>query len=153
MAEDAAVPAPDPREQVETIVAETGLELRLLHERVNALLAAEAFLTIAFTAAMASDGAWVAVVAPVLAVLGLGLAVVAWPGVSATTALVGAWTARLGVVLAEHPGARRGWSPSWEDRRRRESDQRRSVVFFLAVPVAFALVWVVLLLVSLLLRG
>ena len=33
---------------------ETRSELGLLHERVNALLAAEAFLTIAYTAAMSS---------------------------------------------------------------------------------------------------
>lgn len=140
-----SAPGPTPQEQVQTILAETGFEIRLLHERVNALLAAEAFLTIAYTAAMASDGAWARVVALVLAVLGLVLATVALPGVRATARLVHLWTARLGTVLAEHPDARRGWVPGWEDRRRREADQRRSSWFFLTVPVAFALVWVVLL--------
>ena len=94
---------------------------------------------------MASDGAWARVVAPVLAVLGLVLAAVALPGVRTTARLVHLWTARLGTVLAEHPHARRGWAPGWEDPRRREADQRRSSWFFLTVPVAFALVWVVLL--------
>ena len=141
--------APAPRELVETILAEARFEVGLLHERVNALLAAEAFLTIAYTAAMASDGTWALVVAPVLAVLGLALAAMSWPGVRATAHLVHLWTARLGAVLAEHPDARRGWAPEWEDRRRREADQRRSAWFFQAVPVTFALVWVVLLVVAL----
>ncbi|NAZ86357.1 hypothetical protein [Kineococcus indalonis] len=83
MAEGPAAPEPAPQEQVETILAEVGSEIRWLHERVNALLAAEAFLTIAFTAAMSSDGAWARVVAPVLALLGLVLAAVAWPGCGA----------------------------------------------------------------------
>ena len=56
MAEDPAAPEPAPQERVETVLAEWGFEIRWLHERVNALLAAEAFLTIAFTAAMSSDG-------------------------------------------------------------------------------------------------
>jgi len=149
VAEGPAGPEPTLREQVETILAESGLEIRLLHERVNALLGAEAFLTIAFTAAMSSDGAWARVVAPVLALLGLVLAAVAWPGVRTTTRLVHLWTARLGTVLAEDPAARRGWARNWEDRRRREDDQRRSSWFFLTVPVAFVLVWVLLLVISL----
>ena len=141
--------APGPAEQVETILGEARFEIGLLHERVTALLTAEAFLTIAYTAAMAGDGTWALVVAPVLAVLGLALAAVSWPGVRATARLVHLWTARLGAVLAEHPDARRGWAPQWEDRRRREVDQRRSAWFFQAVPVAFALAWVVMLVVAL----
>lgn len=59
---------------------ETRFELGLLHDRVSVLLAAEAFLTIAFTAAMGTAARWGDVVAPVLSVLGLVLAVLAWPG-------------------------------------------------------------------------
>ena len=151
MAEDPAAPEPAPQERVETVLAELGFEIRWLHERVNALLAAEAFLTIAFTAAMSSDGAWALVVAPVLALLGLVLAAVAWPGVRATTRLVDLWTARLGAVMAEDPAARRGWARDWEDHRRRRGDQRRSSWFFLTVPAAFVLVWALLLVVALVL--
>ncbi|GAB3600765.1 hypothetical protein GCM10027586_03390 [Kineococcus gypseus] len=140
---------PAPQELVETALAELAFEIRWLHERVNALLAAEAFLTIAYTAAMAADGAWARVVAPVLALLGLVLAAVAWPGVRVTTRLVHLWTARLGELTAQTPTARRGWAREWEDRRRRESDQRRGSWFFLTVPAAFVLAWVVLLVVAL----
>ena len=142
-------PAPDAARQVETILTETGFEIRLLHERVNALLSAEAFLTIAYTAAMSAQGTWARVVAPLLAVLGLVLAAVAWPGIRTTGRLVRTWTSRLGAVLAQHPGARPGWDADWEDQSRREADQRRSSWFFLTVPAAFALVWVVLLVVAL----
>ena len=42
--------SPDGGEQLAFIRQETRFEIGLLHERVNALVAAEAFLTIAFTA-------------------------------------------------------------------------------------------------------
>jgi hypothetical protein len=44
--------SPDSRNQLAFIREETRFEIGLLHERVNALVGAEAFLTIAFTAAM-----------------------------------------------------------------------------------------------------
>lgn len=52
--------APDPAADGRRLVVvrdETRFELALLHDRVNALLAAEAFLTIAFTAAMSNGAA------------------------------------------------------------------------------------------------
>jgi len=38
--------------------AEIRFEIDLLHQRVNALIAAEAFLTIAYTAAMSNGATW-----------------------------------------------------------------------------------------------
>ena len=79
-------------ERLTLIRAELRFELGLLHERVNALVAAEAFLTIAYTTAMSNGARWGAVfstiVAPILAVLGLLLALLAWPGVATTVQLV-----------------------------------------------------------------
>ncbi|WP_205705447.1 hypothetical protein [Kineococcus indalonis] len=51
--------------------------------------------------------------------------------------------------MAENPAARRGWVRDWEDHHRREGDQRRGSWFFLAVPVAFVLVWALLLVTAL----
>ena len=127
--------------------AETRSELGLLHERVNALLAAEAFLTIAYVAAMSNGASWgrpfAAVGAPTLAVLGLLLALLTLPGVATTTRIVLAQTAlqdelfgRLrGTASDYHAGA--GRPPAL-------TDQRRGLLFFRAVPVLFAVVWVVL---------
>ena len=100
----------DPAVLLEGIRDETRFELQLLHERVNTLLAAEAFLTIAYTATMNSKGTWAAVVAPVLAVLGLLLAGLAWPGVRTTANLVMQWTYQVGDLIQRYPQARPAWS-------------------------------------------
>jgi hypothetical protein len=134
-------------ERLAAVREETRSELGLLHDRVNALLAAEAFLTIAYTAAMSNGAAWgrsfAAVGAPVLAVLGLLLALLMLPGVATTTRIVLAQTAlqeelfaRLrGTVDVYHAGAGRPTGVA---------DQRRGLLFFRAEPVLFAAVWVVL---------
>ena len=105
---------------------------------------------------MSSDGAWAAVVAPVLAALGLLLAVLAWPGVTSTVRLVMAWTDRTAQLAAQHPGAAapvplHGQDPG--SRAGRHQDQWRSTLFFRAVPGTFAVVWTVLLAVALVLRS
>jgi hypothetical protein len=90
------------------------------------------------------------VAAPLLAVLGLLLALLTLPGVATTTRIVLAQTAlqdelfgRLrGTVSDYHAGA---------GRRPAVADQRRGLLFFRAVPVLFAVVWLVLLVLSLVL--
>ena len=76
-----AAPGPDETfdaDRLALVRAEIRFEIDLLHQRVNALLAAEAFLTIAYTAAMSNGARWglsfATVAAPVLSVLGLLLA-------------------------------------------------------------------------------
>jgi hypothetical protein len=137
-----------PAQQLAFVRTEAGIEIGLLHERVNALLAAEAFLTIAYTAAMSNGTAWgetfAVVVAPILAVLGLLLALLAWPGIDGTVRMVLDWTARQQYLLDEHPvlvGSVRGLAARGGGRGRAYSDQRRGMLFFRAVPILFALVW------------
>lgn len=132
---------------------ETRVELQLLHERVNTLLAAEAFLTIAYTATMNSKGTWAAFVAPVLAVLGLLLAALAWPGVSMTAHLVMRWTYQVGDLIQRHPEAQTVRSGAQGDRRTREASQRRSLLLFRFAPPIFLGVWVIVLICSLVLRS
>lgn len=132
-------------QQIAAIREETSFEITLLHERVNALLAATTFLTIAYTATRGSSGDWVALVGPVLAGFGLLLALLAWPGVSATARLVVMLTSRADDFLEQHQGALPVWSGGEGGRRRRESDQRRSLLFFRAAPGLLVVLWVVLL--------
>lgn len=143
-------PLPDPADEsvrLAVVRDETRFEFGLLHERVNALLAAEAFLTIAYTAAMSNGASWgaafAAVAAPLLAVLGLLLALLAWPGVATTVRIVRDLTAQqdeLFTRLHDRPGAYHGLP----GRPTATNDQRRSLLFFRAVPLLFAGVWVVL---------
>lgn len=141
----------DGADRLAFIRSELRFELGLLHDRVNALVAAEAFLTIAYTAAMSNGSAWgprfSAVVAPILAVLGLLLALLAWPGVATTVVIVLDWTAEQTELLQRdtalasgvsgpsrgRPGPGRGHRPQW-----------RSMLFFRWVPGLFAVVWVAL---------
>lgn len=146
-------PPIDPAAVLNNIREETRFELQLLHERVNTLLAAEAFLTIAYTATMNSKGTWAAIVAPVLAGLGLLLAALAWPGVSITAHLVMQWTYQVGDLIERHPEAQTPWSTGQQDRRTREAGQRRSLLLFRFAPPTFLGVWVILLICSLVWRN
>jgi len=126
---------------------ETRFELGLLHERVGALLAAEAFLTIAYTAAMSNGAGWgeafARVAAPALAALGLLLALLALPGVVTTARIVLAQTSasdELFARLRSDVGLYHGVP----GRPAALADQRRGLLFFRAVPLLFAAVWVVL---------
>lgn len=127
-------------------------ELGLLHDRVNALLAAEAFLTIAYTAAMSNGAAWgrqfAQVAAPVLAVLGLLLAALALPGVAATARIVLGQTARQEQLVEQLQGSALGGLHQVTGQGAALKDQRYSLWFFRAVPLLFAVVWIVLLILA-----
>ncbi len=138
-----------------TVRAELRFEIGFLHDRVNALLTAEAFLTIAYTAAMSNGASWgpsfAAVVGPLLAILGLVLALLAWPGVTATARLVLELTKDHGVLLTRQVDDPVSASP--EGSRQLafaavQANQRRSLLFFRAVPAIFAAVWIALALVA-----
>jgi hypothetical protein len=150
--------AMDDAERLTLIRAELRFELGLLHDRVNALLAAEAFLTIAYTAAMSNSASWsrpfAMVVAPTLSLLGLLLALLARPGVSTTARVVLAWTEDQEELLtreaerAARAGERPFRVPGVGDL---QVAQRRSLLFFRAVPAVFAVVWAALTVVALVL--
>lgn len=140
-------------DDLSTTRTELHIELGLLHDRINALLAAEAFLTIAYTAAMGNGTPWgahfAAIVGPVLAVLGLMLALLAWPGVRATTRLVSRLTEQQAALMPpdDQPVVLSvGWRRPVEGAL--QSDQRRSLLFFRAVPVTFIVVWIILFVVA-----
>lgn len=149
----------DSGNQLAFIRDETRFEIGLLHERVNALVGAEAFLTIAYTAAMSNGTAWgarfSAVVSPILSVLGLLLALLAWPGIKATADLISRWNARQLDLLAHHPAVSEtvwGLAARGPDGHHTAPDQWRSMLFFRAVPGLFVLVWIVLTIIALVIR-
>lgn len=145
-------------ERLAFIRAETRFELGLLHERVSALVGAEAFLTISYTGAMSNSApggpTFSAVVAPILSGLGLLLALLAWPGVGASVRLVLDWTADEAALLEGDPAlssavsgrARRG-----PGGRLAGSAQWRSMLFYRATPGLFAVVWTALTVIALVL--
>ena len=153
-----AAPGPDETSDADRLAlvrTETRFELDLLHQRVNALLAAEAFLTIAYTAAMSNGAAWgrpfATVAAPVLSVLGLLLALLLLPGVRATARIVLTQTALQEQLVERLPGSALAGYYGIAGRPSALFDQRRSRLFFQAVPILFSVVWTVLFVLTLVL--
>lgn len=151
-----ASPGPDETSDSDRLAfvrAEIRFELDLLHQRVNALLAAEAFLTIAYTSAMSSGAAWgrsfAMIAAPLLSVLGLLLALLVIPGVRATVHIVLIQTARQEQLVEGLPGSALAGYYGVAGRPPALADQRRSLLFFQAVPILFSVVWSVFLVLTL----
>lgn len=137
--------------QVQAIREEMRFEVGILHDRINALVSAEAFLTIAFTMSLAYAGDGPSgrffPVAPLLAAIGFLLALLAWPGVNRGVAIIVEWNI---LLLAALRGARADpgfvWRPS-VDRAgdaRTQARHRNSLLFARFVPPIFALAWVLL---------
>ena len=135
-------------ERLAFIREETRFEIGLLHERVNALVAAEAFLTIAFTGAMSNSAPWGKrfsdIVGPTLSILGMLLAVLAWPAIDGTVRIVFAWAARRREIMEQHPEL---WHTDWglagnsRHGLRAGMDDWRSLLFFRTAPGLFAVMW------------
>ena len=134
---------------------ETRFEIVLLHERINALIGAEAFLTIAYTAAMSNGNAhwgtaFSAIVAPLLSIIGLLLAALAWPGVDASFNIILHWNRRQLQLMRERPAlVETMWRPRPEGRD--DPDQRTTMLFARAVPIVFGIAWMLLTVVALVL--
>lgn len=143
--------ATDHAKRVRDIREEMKFEVGILHDRVNALVSAEAFLTIAFTMSLAYVGEGppgrFAAVPPLLAAVGFLLAVLAWPGVRCGVAIIVEWNV---LLIAALKGARTDpafvWRPSIDvaGDARTQASHRNSLLFAKLVPPIFALVWIVL---------
>lgn len=138
---------------------ETRFEIGLLHDRINALISAEAFLTIAFTMAISNSNArWgtmlSTVVPPVLSLVGLVLAALAWPGVDASFKIVNEWTARQRQFMQENPVIT---DLMWrldvlgKGNLRADPDTRKTMLFARAVPAVFGIAWAILTIIALVL--
>jgi hypothetical protein len=141
--------------QLSFIREETRFEIVLLHERVNALIGAEAFLTIAFTAAMSNANphwgtTFSVLVSPLLALTGFLLAALAWPGVNASFKIIVQWDARQLQLFQNRPALVGSlWRP--HPQTRRDLDQRTTMLFARAVPLVFTVAWAALMVIALVL--
>jgi hypothetical protein len=152
------VPVDDVR-RLAFIREETRFEIGLLHDRINALISAEAFLTIAFTMAMSNSNAhwgttFTILVPPILSVVGLILAGLAWPGVDASFKIILEWNARQVHLMQENAHLT---DVMWRldvlgrGNHRADPDQRNTMLFARAVPAVFGIAWAVLTVVALVL--
>ena len=130
---------------------EMRFEIGILHDRINALLSAEAFLLISFTMSLvyATDHSnqKFFLVPPMLSLIGFMLAVLAWPGVNTSYKIIVAWNIILVQVLNEaHAASNFMWPTSLfvSGERRTQADHRNSMLFARSVPIVFALAWAVL---------
>ena len=119
-----------------TVREEMKFEIGILHDRINALVSAEAFLIISFTMSLTYSNDhrsgrlfWVA---PLLASVGLLLALLAWPGVNRSFEIIAEWN----LMLAEALEAARTdpsfvWRPSLGNisDAREQTGHRRAMLF------------------------
>lgn len=126
-------------------------EIGILHDRINALISAQAFLLISFTMALVYAGSrWgdkFFFVAPILSVIGFMLSALAWPGISTSYRTVVEWNIILVRVLNEASADPKFiWTPSLiaDGERRIQADHRNGLLFARFIPVVFAVAWVVL---------
>lgn len=141
----------DHRRRIATIREEMRFEIGVFHDRVNALISAEAFLLISFTMALAYAGTGTAPrlfwIGPTLAVVGFTLAALAWPGVLVSYRIIVEWNVLFVDVLnAAHAASTIDWRPSVFvlGDRRIHADHRRGMLFSRFVPGIFMAAWVVL---------
>jgi len=137
--------------RVSAIREEMRFEISVFHDRINALISAEAFLLISFTMALSYANAgpagkffWIT---PALSVIGFTLAVLAWPGVNTSYKIIVEWNLLFVDVLNEaHASSTLKWRPSVfvQGDRRIQLDHRRSMLFSRYAPVIFIIAWVVL---------
>ncbi len=129
---------------------EMRFEIGILHDRINALISAEAFLLISFTMSLVYATAhwWdrFFFVPPMLSVVGFMLAVLAWPGVNTSYKLVVEWNIILVRVLSEaHATSNFMWPDALfvSGERRTQAAHRNSMLFARSVPIVFAVAWAV----------
>ena len=138
---------------------ETRFEIGLLHDRVNALISAEAFLTIAFTMAMSNSNAYwgttfSTLVPPILSLLGLILALLAWPGVDASDKIIVEWNVRQMALMQEDPvmtDVMWRLDRSGRNSKRASPERGLSMLFARTVPAVFSVAWAILTVIALLL--
>jgi hypothetical protein len=126
-------------------------EISVFHDRINALISAEAFLLISFTMALNYAGAGLAGkffwITPALSAIGFTLAVLAWPGVNTSYKIIVEWNVLFVEALNQaHASSTLNWRPSVfvDGERRIQLDHRRGMLFSRLMPVVFMIAWVVL---------
>jgi hypothetical protein len=120
------------------------------------LISAEAFLTIAYTMAMSNSNAhwgmaFSMLVPPILALVGLVLAVLAWPGVDSSFKIIVEWNVRQIELMQANPAMTDAmWRLDARGRgsRRANPDRGLSMLFARTVPAVFSFAWAILLVIA-----
>ena len=137
--------------QISAIREEMRFEIGVFHDRINALISAEAFLLISFTMALsyAASGPrngmfWIS---PTLSAIGFSLAALAWPGVLTSYRIIVEWNVLfVNVLNVAHAASTIEWRPSVfrDDAKRIHADHRQGMLFLRLMPMIFMIAWVVL---------
>ena len=137
--------------RISAIREEMRFEIGVFHDRINALISAEAFLLISFTMALTYAGHGVGTpffwISPTLSTVGFALAILAWPGVATSYKIIVEWNMLFVDVLNEaHAASTVRWRPSVfvDGDKRTHADHRRSMLFSRFVPAIFMVAWVIL---------
>jgi len=135
-------------DQLDHIRTELRAEIELLNSRLNALIASQSFLVIAYGSSLgASFGEWrtlfTVTLPPLFSVLGFVLVIEAWPGLRAAHEAIRLWRRREAELVSSHSG----YNPytlatDEQSRRRLEQRQRAGSLFWTRVPVIFLTAWV-----------
>ena len=124
---------------------EIRFESGMLSSRLNAFIASQSFLVIGYSGSMsASIGRWhnafSLVFPPSLALLGLALALYAWPGIEAAHRVIGEWHAKQDELLARNAALARYSLPEPAGASAEER-LRRGTMFAKHAPKVFAAAW------------
>ena len=126
-------------------------EIGVFHDRINALISAEAFLLISFTMALTySNSGWEGKlfwISPILSIIGFVLAALAWPGINTSFKIMVEWHGLFVDALNEaHASSMVVWRPSLfvDGDLRAHADHRRSMLFARYVPATFMVAWTIL---------
>lgn len=129
------------------IRSEVRFESGLVGERLSALLSSQSFLVIAYASSMgASNMDWAgplpARLPPALALLGLVLALMAWPGLRAGHAVLERWRAKERELLTRCP-ALAPWTLAADEPNGRSVEVRRreGALFAQRAPLVLVLAW------------
>lgn len=130
---------------------EMKFEVGIMHDRINTLVSAEAFLTISFTMSLTYvNDQWSGRffwIAPLLALVGFLLAVLAWPGVSRSFEIIAEWNILLiDAVNQARKEPHFAWRPSIGTlgASKEQGGHRRAMLFTRFVPAVFAVAWICL---------
>lgn len=124
--------------------AEIRFESDMLSSRLNAFISSQSFLVIGYASSMSASldrwhNVFSLVFPPSLALLGLALALYAWPGIEAAYKVIGRWHDKQDELLSRNPGlGDHRLAPAGASAKDR---LKRGTMFAKYAPKVFAAAW------------
>lgn len=141
----------NPHERLDFYRREIHHESGILSGRTNSYLSAQSFLVIVYASSMANTNeAWgdlfTLIIPLLLAALGIGSSLHAWPGIKASVEVIMHWYFKQDQLLRSKPDFGRAYddSPLFCQTETSEELHYRSLMFSLRSPWIFTTVWVAL---------